>query len=118
LFAPGGVASANCPTALRDAGQRPGLTSGERQRLKQLERENGELRRANDPEESPGVFRTSRARPPGEVSVALSRLFEKERNPLGPPARVQVAHPRQIHVAVVGTGLAADIIQLRLSSFG
>jgi transposase len=31
----------------RDAGQRPGLTTDERQRLKQLERENFELKRAN-----------------------------------------------------------------------
>ena len=34
--------------AERDAGQRPGLTSDEQQRLKQLERENRELRRANE----------------------------------------------------------------------
>src|SRR3954471_16578327 len=32
----------------RDAGQRPGLTTDERQRLRQLERENVELRRANE----------------------------------------------------------------------
>ncbi|SCC93560.1 conserved hypothetical protein [Thiomonas sp. X19] len=31
-----------------DTGQRDGLTSSERERLKQLERENKELRRAND----------------------------------------------------------------------
>ena len=31
-----------------DAGQRDGLTSSERERLKQLERENKELRRANE----------------------------------------------------------------------
>jgi len=31
-----------------DGGQRDGLTSSERERLKQLERENKELRRAND----------------------------------------------------------------------
>lgn len=31
-----------------DSGQRDGLTSSERERLKQLERENKELRRAND----------------------------------------------------------------------
>jgi len=31
-----------------DAGQRPGLTSSERERYKQLERENRELRRANE----------------------------------------------------------------------
>ena len=32
----------------RDQGQRPGLTTDERARLKQLERENFELRRANE----------------------------------------------------------------------
>ena len=31
-----------------DAGQRPGLTTDERSRLKELERENKELRRANE----------------------------------------------------------------------
>jgi len=31
-----------------DSGQRPGLTTDERERLKQLERENRELRRANE----------------------------------------------------------------------
>jgi transposase len=34
--------------AERDAGRRPGLTTEERARLKQLERENLELRRANE----------------------------------------------------------------------
>jgi transposase-like protein len=34
--------------AERDAGQRPGLTTSERERLKVLERENRELKRAND----------------------------------------------------------------------
>jgi transposase len=32
----------------RDSGQRPGLTTAERERLKELERENRELRRANE----------------------------------------------------------------------
>lgn len=32
----------------RDAGARPGVTTNERERLKQLERENFELRRANE----------------------------------------------------------------------
>ena len=32
----------------RDSGRRPGLTTEERQRLKELERENRELRRANE----------------------------------------------------------------------
>jgi transposase len=34
--------------AERDAGQRPGLTTEERQRLKDLERENRDLKRANE----------------------------------------------------------------------
>ena len=34
--------------AERDAGKRPGLTTSERDRLKQLERENFELKRANE----------------------------------------------------------------------
>jgi transposase-like protein len=34
--------------AERDVGTRPGLTSSERERLKQLERENRELKRANE----------------------------------------------------------------------
>ena len=34
--------------AERDAGKRPGLTTDERAKLKQLERENFELRRANE----------------------------------------------------------------------
>jgi transposase-like protein len=34
--------------AERDAGTKPGLTTDERQRLKELERENFELRRANE----------------------------------------------------------------------
>src|SRR5262245_28089808 len=34
--------------AERDVGRRDGLTTGERARLKQLERENSELRRANE----------------------------------------------------------------------
>jgi transposase-like protein len=34
--------------AERDAGERPGLTTTESQQLKALERENRELRRAND----------------------------------------------------------------------
>ena len=34
--------------AERDAGRRPGLTTEERQRVRELERENRELRRANE----------------------------------------------------------------------
>ena len=37
-----------CLQAARDAGERAGLTTDERARLKQLERENRELRTANE----------------------------------------------------------------------
>jgi transposase len=39
-----------------DTGQRPGLTSDERARMKELERENRELRRANEILKSAAVF--------------------------------------------------------------
>jgi transposase len=39
-----------------DAGQRPGLTTDERERLKALERENRELKRANEILKSASVF--------------------------------------------------------------
>ncbi len=39
-----------------DAGHRPGLTTGERERLKKLERENLELRRANEILKSAAAF--------------------------------------------------------------
>jgi|SRR5579884_1180475 len=39
-----------------DGGQRPGLTSAERERLRQLERENRELRRANEILKAATVF--------------------------------------------------------------
>ena len=43
-----GDAAALGPTAERDHGARPGLTTDERERLKALERENRELRQANE----------------------------------------------------------------------
>jgi transposase len=39
-----------------DAGERPGLTTDERERLKELERENRELRRANEILKTASVF--------------------------------------------------------------
>ena len=39
-----------------DGGKRPGLTSAERERLKELERENRELKRANEILKSASVF--------------------------------------------------------------
>jgi putative transposase len=51
-----------------DAGQRPGLTSDERVRMRQLEREVKELRRANSFEGGVGFLRGG-ARPPTSVIV-------------------------------------------------
>jgi transposase len=42
--------------AERDGGLRPGLTSNERSRMKELERENRELRRANEILKSAAAF--------------------------------------------------------------
>ena len=39
-----------------DRGQRPGVTSGERERVRELERENRELRRANEILRAASVF--------------------------------------------------------------
>ena len=55
-----GIGTESLRTWLRqaeiDAGQRPGLTSEERERLKLLERENRELRRANEILRSASAF--------------------------------------------------------------
>ena len=55
--------------AERDAGKRPGLTTDERQRLKDLEREVFERRRANEILKKASVFHAGGARPPSEVMV-------------------------------------------------
>jgi transposase-like protein len=58
--------------AERDAGTRPGLTTDERARLKQLERENFDLKHANEIlKKASAYFRAGGARPPSEVMVTL-----------------------------------------------
>ncbi len=42
-----------------DQGSRPGLSTEEARRIAELERENRELRRANDPADGVGVFRSA-----------------------------------------------------------
>ena len=58
--------------AERDTGRRPGLTTEERERLKALERENRELKRANEIlRKASAFFAQGGARPPTEVMVAF-----------------------------------------------
>ena len=58
--------------AERERGDRAGLSSEERRRLKELERENRELRRAKrDPAQGIGVFCPGGARPPREMMVSF-----------------------------------------------
>ncbi len=66
-----GIGTESLRTWLRqaeiDAGQRPGLTTEERERLKVLERENRELRRANE------ILRTASAFFAAELDRPSSR---------------------------------------------
>ena len=56
----------------RDHGRRPSLTTDERQRLKELERENRKLTRANQIlRKASAFFRTGGTRPPSEVMVTF-----------------------------------------------
>ncbi len=56
----------------RDQGRRAGLTTDERQRLKELERENRELKRTNEIlRKASAYFRPGGARPPSEVMVGF-----------------------------------------------
>ena len=58
--------------AERDAGTRAGLTTEERERLKALERENRELRQANEIlRKASAYFRPGGARPPTEAMIAF-----------------------------------------------
>src|SRR2546427_5279716 len=59
--------------AERDAGRRPGLTTDERARFKQLERENVELRRGREERRpAPGYFPQAEAPPPAQRASASS----------------------------------------------
>lgn len=57
--------------AERDEGRRPGLSTEERQRLKELERENREPRRANEILLKASAYSPGGARPPSEMMVAF-----------------------------------------------
>ena len=57
--------------AERDAGVRPGATTDERERIKALERENCELRQANEILQGVGLFCPGGARPPVQAMIAF-----------------------------------------------
>ena len=60
-----------CLQAARDAGQRPGPTSEEKARIKELERENRELRQANEILKKASAY-FAQVRPAGRSSTARS----------------------------------------------
>jgi len=69
--------------AERDTGQRPGLTTSERERLATLKRENRELKRTNEIlTTASGVFRPGGARPPEQV-VAMVSYIDAHRERFG-----------------------------------
>ena len=74
-----------------DAGQRPGLTTDERARIKELERENRELRRANEILKAAAAFLRGGARPP---VAALIEFIDAHRERFGvePICRVLTEH--------------------------
>src|SRR6185312_10178969 len=63
-----------------DAGTRPGVTSSESQRIKDLKRENGAAPRQRDPEAGQRVFRPGGARPPMQV---LKQFVDQYRDRFG-----------------------------------
>ena len=77
-----------------DAGARPGLASDERQRLKELERENRELRRANEILKAAAVFsRGSSTRSPADDA-----LYRSAQPTLGGRADLPGAAGRPVNV--------------------
>ena len=56
-----------------DSGRRPGLTSDERERLKRLERENRELRRANEILKSASLDSTGQRNRVSNLAVGVSK---------------------------------------------
>ncbi|MGP8160123.1 MAG: IS3 family transposase [Candidatus Dormibacteria bacterium] len=74
-----------------DAGQRPGLTTNERARMRELEREVKELRRANEILKSAAVFFGGGARPPTAEIVAYIDAH-RDRFGVEPICRVLTEH--------------------------
>src|SRR5664280_2906512 len=80
-----------------DGGKRTGLTTEERERMKLLERENRELRRANDPQERRGFLRGG-ARPP---VLEVTRYIDEQRVTFGvePICRALAIAPSSYYAA-------------------
>ena len=74
-----------------DAGERPGVPSSVEARIKELERENAELRRANEIQDGVGVFRSGGARPQTAVIVGYIDRF-RDRFGVEPICRVLTEH--------------------------
>ncbi|MCI0344767.1 MAG: IS3 family transposase [Chloroflexi bacterium] len=83
-----------------DGGQRDGLTTEERERIKQLERENRELRRANEILKSAAGFLRGGARPP---LAAMTRYIDEQRARWGvePICRTLAIAPSSYYAAKV-----------------
>jgi transposase-like protein len=108
-----------------DDGLRPGLTSDERQQLKTLERENRELRRANEILKSPRLL-WGGARPPTAEMIAYIDQY-KDRYGVEPICRVLPIAPstyshatrRPASARVVrDTQLKAEIARVHAEHFG
>ena len=85
--------------AERDRGLRAGATSEERERIKALERENRELRQANEIAQGIGVFCDGGARPPVE---AMKAFIDDHRDVYGVEiCRVLPIAPSTYHVHAV-----------------
>ena len=79
-----------------DAGERPGLKTEERERLKQLERENFELRRANEILRSASLS----SRPSSTVAAGRDRLHRRSPGPLRGRADLYHAAVRPVDLLV------------------
>jgi transposase InsO family protein len=74
--------------AERDTGQRAGLTTSEREELKRLQRENFELKRANEilrkAQQQAPATRSARQRRDDELRVAIQRVWDEHDQVYGP----------------------------------
>src|SRR3990172_6214752 len=98
-----------------DRGTRAGLTSEERERIKTLERENRELRRANEILKSAARFLRGGARPP---LAAMARYIDRRRGSYGiePICRTLQVAPSSYYAAKVRPPSARTVRDAELST--